>query len=225
MDKDWFATLLDDNGPPEQAFRPQPEELASLDGHLPSDLLAFWRTYGIGMWKQGKFQFCLPQHFAPLAQRLFVGDSQLTPDETYIVGFSAFGELLAWNEKYQRLSIDLPLASVSVSKLNENKPEKIYPIAVPLYRLKYEDSFNFFEDTDEAAPLFARARKRLGQLALGECYGFVPALPLGGPARLDHLERMDALVHFSFLADLGRCRLLVRSEAGAQETMVRMIGS
>ena len=34
MDKDWFATLLEDNGPPEQAMRPRPEQLAELEGVL-----------------------------------------------------------------------------------------------------------------------------------------------------------------------------------------------
>ena len=224
MDKDWFATLLEDNGPPEQAMHPCPEQLAELEGHLPADLLAFWRRYGIGMWKQGKFQFCLPQRFAPVAERIFAGDAQLTPSETHIVGFSAFGELLAWNEQHQRLSVDLLTLAVRVPKFSEDKPGKTYPVAVPLYRLEFEDSFNFFEDTPQAEPLFSRARTRLGQLYLGECYGFVPALPLGGPARLDHLQRLDALTHFSFLADLGRCRLLVRPAAGAQETVLRTIG-
>jgi hypothetical protein len=225
MSTDWFATLLDDNGPPQQAFQPQPDELAALDGHLPADLLAFWRRYGIGMWKHGKFQFCLPQRFAPLAQRIFAGDPQFAPNETHIVGFSAFGELLAWNEQHQSLLIDLPFYAVRVDKFNDAGASGAYPIAIPLFLLEFEETFDIFEDNSDAKPLFSRARTRLGELSPGECYGFVPALPLGGPARLDHLQKMDALVHFSFLADLQRCRLLTRPEAGAQETMVRMIGS
>ena len=225
MNKDWFAQLLDDNGSPELAYTPQPEQLAELEGHLPDDLLRFWRHYGIGMWKHGKFQFCLPQRFKPVVDRIFAGDAQLIPGETHIVGFSAFGELLAWNEQHQRMVIDLPYLGVRVPKFSEDKPEKTYPIAIPLYRLQFENSFNFYEDTPQAEPLFSRARARLGQLSLGECYGFVPALPLGGPARLDNLQRMDALTHFSFLADLGRCHLLVRPAAGAPETVLRPIGS
>lgn len=225
MEKDWFAKLLDHNGLPEQASRPRPEQLAALDGHLPDDLLSFWRRYGIGMWKQGKFQFCLPQRFKPVVDRIFAGDAQLIPGETHIVGFSAFGELLAWNEQHQSLLINLPHFAVRVDKFNDDKVTGNYPIAIPLFLLKFDESFDFFEDTPKAEPLFSRARARLGQLSLGECYGFVPALPLGGPARLDNLQRMDALTHFSFLADLGRCHLLVRPAAGAPETVLRPIGS
>ena len=222
-----FDNLVRKFGAPEAARRPTHEQLAELEGRLPTGLLAFWQAYGIGLWLGGKFQFCLPERFWPVSSSIFANDPQLGPGETHIIGFSALGELLAWNERHQRVLVDLPRLAARVSKFNDGErgATRNYPIETALSRLDREGSFDVFEQTDAAEPLFERARQGLGPLALGECYGFVPALALGGPARLEHLERLDALVHFSLLADLGRCRLLIRPTPGGPETVSRMIGA
>jgi len=62
---------------------------------------------------------------------------------------------------------------------------------------------------DKDAPLFGRALELLGPLAHDEMYGFVPALALGGPCRLDHLQKVKAAEHLMFLAQLGERRVMV----------------
>ena len=44
--------------------------------------------------------------------------------------------------------------------------------------------------------------KETCNLELGECYGFFPALAMGGAPKLENLKRVKALVHFAFLAQL-----------------------
>lgn len=51
--------------------------------------------------------------------------------------------------------------------------------------------------------LFAPALKKLGRLKHDEMYGFVPALALGGPATLDHLQKVKAVEHLVLLAQLS----------------------
>jgi hypothetical protein len=68
------------------------------------------------------------------------------------------------------------------------------------------------ESGDEAIhlagkPLFARARKKLGVLAAGEMYGFVPALALGGTASVATLEKVAIIEHLDILAQLGPLRI------------------
>ena len=57
------------------------------------------------------------------------------------------------------------------------------------------------EDEDEK-PLFERAYRLLGPLAHDEMYGFVPAAALGGPRRLDHLQKVKAVEHLTLLSML-----------------------
>ena len=120
---DMFDELVRRFGAPDAAQRATDEELAELQGHLPPELLAFWHRHGIGKWLLGKFQFCLPQRMAPVSRRIFADDPELDPRETHIVGFSALGELLAWNERHQRVLIDLPGLHVRVPKLNARPPD------------------------------------------------------------------------------------------------------
>jgi hypothetical protein len=60
-------------------------------------------------------------------------------------------------------------------------------------------SDNDFYDINGNA-LFKRAVKKLGPLEIGECYGFFPALALGGSPELEHLKRVSAPEYFAIVA-------------------------
>ena len=221
-----FDRLLQRYGAPEPAVRPAPAELDALAGRLPDELVALWREHGIGLWLGGKFQFCKPPLYAPVVERVFGGDQEFSPARTHVVGFSAFGELLVWSEQHDRVLVDLPFLTVRAPKFDAREaddPDR-FPLATPLSRLDREGSFDVFERNEQAKPLFQRARVKLGQLALGECYGFVPALAIGGSGTLKQVQRLDALTHLTFLAELGRCRLMASREVGGDEIAVREIG-
>ncbi len=72
-------------------------------------------------------------------------------------------------------------------------------------------------------PLFKRAQKKCGQLEIGECYGFVPALALGGVADIDHIKRMNAAAHFSIVAQTMNFHLIDVQSYG-NSVAVRPIG-
>ena len=69
-----FTKLVDKYGIPANAVPMAPAELDALAGQLPPELLAFWREYGLGMWLNGKFQFCHPADYADLVEQIFAGD-------------------------------------------------------------------------------------------------------------------------------------------------------
>ena len=222
-----FNILLDAFGPPVNAVPMAPAELEALAGRLPPELLAFWREYGLGMWLDGKFQFCRPTDYADLVRQIFEDDPDLLPSATHMVGFSAMGQLLLWNEQHKRVEVDLPWLTARVDAFDARKPggPTHFSLVTPLSHLDHEGSFDVFEQTDAAEPLFARARARLGPLDLGQCYGFVPMLALGGSAKLDRIERLDAEIHFSLLAGAGRCRVMAVQTPGGYPTPLRELGS
>ncbi len=222
-----LTALVGRYGPPADAVPIDPAELDALAGRLPPELVAFWREYGLGTWLGGKFQFCWPAEYAPLVEQVFADDADLSPAFTHVIGFSAFGELLVWNERHERVLVDLPRLVARVPAFDTREPDgpAHFPVATPLARLDRKGSFDVFEQDDAAEPLFDRVRARLGPLSLGQCYGFVPALALGGSARLDAIERLDAGTHLSLLAEAGRCRVMVVRTADGIETPLRELGA
>ena len=144
-----------------------------------------------------------------------------------MVGFSAFGQLLLWNEQHKRVVVNLPRLTARVDAFDVRKPgdPTHFSLATPLSLVGNEGSFDVFEQDEVAEPLFARTLARLGPLDLGQCYGFVPMLALGGSAKLDRIERLDAETHFSLLADAGRCSVMAVQTPGGHPAPLRELGS
>jgi hypothetical protein len=57
-------------------------------------------------------------------------------------------------------------------------------------------------------PLFERALAKLGALDHDTLYGFVPALALGGEARLDRRQKLDAHVHLDILSQVTAVQVM-----------------
>nr|WP_242005187.1 GAD-like domain-containing protein [Acetobacter thailandicus] len=88
---------------------------------LPDDLILFWREHGIGTWLSGKFQFCIPSDYSEIVNILFSGDPEIIPEKTHIIGYSAFGHLVIWNEYFQTCEINLPYLTMRIPKSDFNK--------------------------------------------------------------------------------------------------------
>ncbi|MBS0980307.1 hypothetical protein JK174_05830 [Acetobacter thailandicus] len=88
---------------------------------LPDDLILFWREHGVGTWLSGKFQFCIPSDYSEIVDILFSGDPEIIPEKTHIIGYSAFGHLVIWNEDFQTCEINLPYLTMRIPKSDFNK--------------------------------------------------------------------------------------------------------
>ncbi|QDH18090.1 GAD-like domain-containing protein [Swingsia samuiensis] len=177
-------------------------------GKLPQALIQFWREYGIGTWLDGKFQFCIPSDYADIVDILFEGDPDIRPQRTHIVGFSAFGDLLIWNEDLQTCEVNLPLSTMKIYQWNYNElGSKNYYLKGPIAALSFDHRYNFPTDNKNYTSLFKETLDVIGEITLGECYGFFPALALGGVPALKHIKKVDAKVHFNMLAQMGPLRI------------------
>ncbi|MFP3393651.1 DUF1851 domain-containing protein, partial [Brevibacillus sp. SIMBA_076] len=61
---------------------------------------------------------------------------------------------------------------------------------------------------EDGRMLFSRANAKLGTLEIGECYGFFPALALGGACGLEYLKRVVAPEHFAIIAQTLEFKLV-----------------
>ncbi|WP_274599091.1 T6SS immunity protein Tdi1 domain-containing protein, partial [Rhizobium ruizarguesonis] len=69
--------------------------------------------------------------------------------------------------------------------------------------------------------MFDAAVRAQGPLGVGHCYGFFPALGLGGVAQLDSLQVVEAPVHFSILAQLVEFQLFREASHGELVAVMR----
>ena len=194
------------------AIDARPAPLAKLQhyrGRVPDKLLEYWREYGFAGYGHGLFWMTDPDDYAEVLNAWLYGTEFYGKDYYYVIGRSAFGNLTLWGTKTGRsLTINCPWAMIFPTDksrwMNEGKGDFLISAWLSGMGADYQN-----QKDDKDAPLFERALKLLGPLAHDEMYGFVPALALGGPCRLDHLQKVKAAEHLLFLAQLGERRVMV----------------
>ena len=220
-----FAFCVKKFGLPAHGDAVPPEVIAAYAGRTPSSLRDFWKQCGVGLWLDGRFQLCRPDRYQPIIDMILANDPDFPPAESTLLGFTAFGELLIWHNKQYLLTVDLVNKVAYTEHLSPKHP--ILPpersVGSDLGRI-VDPSYDFLEHTDSARPLFARALKKLGSLAFGECYGFFPAMGLGGLGVLSELRRVRALEHFAIIAQLDSIELRFNDLVKKQVVRLRNLG-
>lgn len=117
------------------------------------------------------------------------------------IGRTAFGELLVFR--------DLREHAASLGMEDAELACDVAAIDIHFKRMKVlsMSAEEFVELLDDAEwqnaflrkPLYEAAKARLGEWGPNECYGFVPALSLGGSETADSIDRVDWNVHQALL--------------------------
>lgn len=170
--------------------------ISSIDryqGKLPNLLLEYRAEHGWCGYGDGIFWLVNPQEYEGVVASWIEGTKFEKLDNYHIIARSAFGDLYCWGEKtgaYLNITSILSRYIVFNSTLGLEHMDK---------QLQ-----NFFLtrnlDNDDYGGLFKPAKKKIGVLRHDEMYGFVPALTIGGPDTLEHLEKVKALEHLILLS-------------------------
>jgi hypothetical protein len=189
---------------------------------FPSEIAHFIMECGTGIWLDGRFQLCNPFTFQPIIELLLQGDAELRPDRTAMLGYSAFGKIMAWNHDHGLLHVDLPFLWASIDPIEPGgtPDQTVIAALMGINDFDYGDCDE--DDVEQESLLFERVRKAHGPLQLGEVYGFFPALELGGRAHVETARRVKALEHFAILAQLGPVTLFKYSKG--QRVPIRQLG-
>lgn len=168
---------------------------------LPQQLLAYWETYGWCSYGDGSFWTVDPGEYEPVLEA-WIGETSFMENDAYhIIARSAFGHLYLWGEK-SGLSLTLVApGSFCVPSCDTRAPDDLGLNLKIFFATLERCSVDF-------ADLFSPALKSLGKLAHDEMYGFVPALALGGSSELSNLQKVRAVEHLVFLAQLAPLEIL-----------------
>ena len=182
------------------------------------------REHGRANFASGRLQLVAPGDLREIVPLVIGSDRELGVGACFAFAYTAFGGLKLWHETQGLIEADLVTGRVFCVQLTDPDDGPVEaPTAamdVPIY-MPSED--HDLPDEDGEA-LFARALRKLGEIDHLECYGFVPALALGGEAWLERLERRAAPEHFAILCQATEFTLVKVTEAIAIEP-VRPLGS
>lgn len=117
------------------------------------------------------------------------------------IGRTAFGELIIFRDlraRARELGSGDPETEGDVALIDIHyKKMTVLGTSVDAFLDGLED--RAFQDAFLRRDMFEQAAARLGPLRPTQCYGFVPALALGGSDSADSVERVDWRVHQALL--------------------------
>lgn len=191
-----FSIFLEEFGNQIDRQEVPPSSIERYRGKLPNQLLEYWDEHGWCGYGDGAFWLVNPQEYEAVVASWIGGTKFETIDTYHLIARSAFGDLYFWGEKTgASLNVTSILSKYTVfnSKLGGEQMDKQLQNFLLTRNI----------DDDDYGNLFKPAKKKFGTLRHDEMYGFVPALMLGGPDTLDHLEKVKAVEHLILLSQLA----------------------
>jgi hypothetical protein len=168
--------------------KPTSKVVARYRDQVPADLLELWEQYGFGTFCDSYLKVVNPDDYAELLADTYQLTSTVAPALPLVLFTTAMGDLLVWELDCLSL-LDYRHGSTNVVAQN---------FKVFFRNLTYD---SFLNNTLRWEP-YPAARERLGEPAFDECFGYVPALALGGPETADHLQKVKLREHIYLLSQL-----------------------
>ena len=201
---EYFEYFLEKFGPAIDRRYVPPSSIERFRGKLPDQLLQCWEEFGWCGYAEGLFWTVDPQEYEPVVEA-WIGNTRLMEEDAYyLIARSAFGDLFFFGGEHGKSLRIIAADSVMM-------PQRA-PIADKNLSIRTTFSSRSKGSCDlsdiHGNPLFAPALKTLGRLRQDEMYGFVPALALGGVAKLEKLQKVKAVEHLVMLAQLSELRVL-----------------
>lgn len=220
-----FAYCIEEFGAPAGGEAVSAEVREAYRDKVPQSLLDFWEEYGTGLWLTGRFQLVRPDRYQGLVDMILNGDPDFPPEHSVLIGYTAFGQLLVWHEKNYFLKIDLVTKVAYTRHVSPKHPILDAGRSLPSTLAQIDGkAYDFFEH-ESAKPLFDRAVKKCGKLSYGECYGFFPAVGLGGLGVLAEVRKVPAPEHFALIAQLEPIELHYNDTENRKVVVLRDLGA
>lgn len=180
-----FEEFKKTHGPAADCRPAPPDRVTTYGKNLPDPLLAEWKEAGWCAYGDGLIWLTDPNDLrAPVKEWLGASNKAIP------FARSAFAHVFLWDADGAHM-LDPHYGTLAKIVNNMN-----VVFDYVLCRKQYLD------DVLEQK-LFRKALKKLGALEHDECYGFEPAIALGGPGTLETLRKVKLREHLSILSQLA----------------------
>lgn len=175
-------------------------------GEFPKEILWIWENMGFGLYEDGYLQIVNPEDYDFAFDYI---DKMLEP--TMIWGITALGDLLLWEgndnwtiapDEGNRIAL-VNLRSLKKKILGSRVRVHLNILIADMEDLADPDMYD--------SQTYLEIKDKLPKLEYGQCYGYVPALALGGSKSNKNLQVVDAKSYIDIIGqsvgkiiDLGR---------------------
>ena len=152
--------------------------------YFPEELIWIWENMGFGVYEDGFLQIVNPDEYEFVFEYI---DKLLDP--TVVWGVTALGDLLVWegNDNWTIASDEGNRYSfIDVNELKDSVDSSRVDVFLNILVNDEEDLTEDF-----AAKPYLQIKGKLPKLEYGQCYGYVPALVLGGAKSNKNLKVVD----------------------------------
>ena len=152
--------------------------------YFPEELIWIWENMGFGVYEDGFLQIVNPDEYEFVFEYI---DKLLEP--TVVWGVTALGDLLVWEGNDNWTIAPDEGNRYSFIDINELR-DKVKSSRVDVFlNILVNDEEDLTEDF--AAKPYLQIKGKLPKLEYGQCYGYVPALTLGGTKSNKNLKVVD----------------------------------
>lgn len=194
-----YQNALKDFGEPQGGAPLPASTLESYRGRIPESFLDFIGDRPLGKWLRGYFQFCNPDEYQSVLTMVLGGDKQLNPARTHVLGFSALGNIVAWNEDYKTVEINMLYGRVTCPELFSPEPDTEDKITLGIV-IGSVDAESYDNPDENGKPMFKRLLVTHGELEIGQIYAPKLHPALGGPITVDNFRPAGALAAMTIAA-------------------------
>ena len=152
--------------------------------YFPEELIWIWENMGFGVYEDGFLQIVNPDEYEFVFEYI---DKLLEP--TVVWGVTALGNLLVWEGNDNWTIAPDEGNRYSFIDVNELKDSVDSSRVDVFLNILVNDEEDLTEDF--AAKPYLQIKGKLPKLEYGQCYGYVPALVLGGTKSNKNLKVVD----------------------------------
>jgi hypothetical protein len=194
--EEYYVCLIEEVGPEIHRREAPLSSIEKYTGLLPRQLLLHWHRYGWSGYGNGIFWCVNPAEYEATMRSWLLESGIQNPDTYHVIARGAFGDIYMWQQGTGSwLTVNAVYARYM--RTTRHIPTERFDDEVQIFFASFDHASNDFED------LFEKALTALGPLEPDEMYGFVPAIALGGPVDLKHLQKVKTIEHLTFLSQLA----------------------
>lgn len=151
---------------------------------FPSEISDILIKYGCGSFSNGYLRLVNPFEYQEV-----INDTYFDAENSIPFMATAFGDIITYKKN----------GYIGIIKYKDNESGIIGKGIVLFFHLLEDRGFR---KINFDIPLYDEAIEQYGRLKYGECFGFVPLLPMGGKKDVTHLEKVNEKVHIELITQL-----------------------